>query len=217
MEATANGPLMASTHNEIEDIKSDLKFTTTNTAPTEAELAELKSQLEAAERQRQYDEIKSKLDEIKGQDGQQSNELEGAIQELDTERVMQSKRNTLHLVEMIIKRFTRMLSPRPVVGNLIAIGLTFVALHFLRHEVTLAGFGKYQDYIGTGLLIFGAIQVLKSSMRSLFIPVVAMIAGAIISHTLPHGEHFLGYSAQFYQHMMIAGIIGLGISVLTID
>ena len=110
-----------------------------------------------------------------------------------------------------------MLSPRPVVGNIIAIGLAMVALHFLRHEITLEGFGKYQNYIGIGLLIFGATQVVKSGTRSLFIPMVTMIAGAVISHTLPGGEHFLGYTAKFYQYVMITGIIGLGVSVLTID
>ena len=221
METTANGPLMTSADT------SDCDFSTprsdqntynnaTQLAPTESQLNDLKAQLEAAERQRQYDEIKSKLDAIQGQ-GSEANEFEGAIQIPDTEKVMQTKRQSQHLIEKIIKRVTHMLSPRPVVGNLIAIGLAFIALHFLRHEVTLAGFGKYQNYIGTGLLIFGAIQVIKSSTRSLFIPVITMIAGAIISHTLPHGEHFLGYTAQFYQYVMITGIIGLGISVLTID
>lgn len=221
METTANGPLMRSTDTSGYDFsssKSDQSqySNTTQSAPTEVELNDLKAQLEAAERQRQYDEIKSKLDAIKEQ-GSEPNEFEGAMQIPDSEKVMQTKRQSQHLIEKIIKRVTHMLSPRPVVGNLIAIGLAFIALHFLRHEVTLAGFGKYQNYIGTGLLIFGAIQVLKSSTRSLFIPVVTMIAGAIISHTLPHGEHFLGYTAKFYQYVMITGIIGLGISVLTID
>ena len=176
----------------------------------------MKAQLETAERQRQYDEIKSKLAAIQGQ-GNKPNEFEGAIQVPDTEKLMQTKRQSQHLIEKIIKRITHMLSPRPVIGNLVAIGLTFIALHFLRHEVTLAGFGKYQNYIVTGMLIFAALQVIKSSTRSLFIRVVTMIAGAIISHTLPHGEHFLSYTAKFYQYVMITGIIGLGISVLTID
>ena len=221
MGASTSGPMMTSPDTSNCDfskpgLDQHAYNNTAQIAPTEADLNELKSQLEAAERQRQYDEIKSKLDAIQGQSSE-PNEFEGAIQIPDTEKVMQTKRQSQHLIEKIIKRLTHMLSPRPVVGNLIAIGLAFIALHFLRHEVTLAGFGKYQNYIGTGLLIFGAIQVIKSSTRSLFVPVITMIAGAIISHTLPHGEHFLGYTAQFYQYVMITGIIGLGISVLTID
>ena len=221
METTANGPLMtpADTSDYVfssSKLDQSQHRNTAQSAPTEVELNDLKAQLEAAERQRQYDEIKSKLDAIQGQ-GSEPNEFEGAMQIPDTEKVMQTKRQSQHLIEKIIKRVTHMLSPRPVVSNLIAIGLAFIALHFLRHEVTLAGFGKYQNYIGTGLLIFAALQVIKSSTRSLFIPVVTMIAGAIISHTLPHSEHFLGYTAKFYQYVMITGIIGLGISVLTID
>lgn len=214
METTSNKPLTTDF-----DFSGPDHYSSNNinqTAPTEAELNALKAQLEAAKRQQQYDEIKSKLDAIKEQ-GNEPNEFEGAMQIPDSEKVMQTKRQSQHLVEKIIKRLTHMLSPRPVVGNLIAIGLAFIALHFLRHEVTLAGFGKYQDYIGTGLLIFAALQVIKSSTRSLFIPVVTMITGAIISHTLPHGEHFLGYTSKFYQYVMITGIIGLGISALTID
>ena len=221
METTNNGSLVTSPDTSDCDFSSakldqSPHRNTTQSAPTDSQLNDLKAQLEAAERQRQYNEIKSKLDAIQGQ-GNELNEFEGAMQIPDTEKVMQIKRQSQHLIERIIKRLTHMLSPRPVVGNLIAIGLAFIALHFLRHEVTLAGFGKYQNYIGTGLLIFGAIQVIKSSTRSLFIPVVTMIAGAIISHTLTHSEHFLGYTAQFYQYVMITGIIGLGISVLTID
>ncbi|ABS78554.1 hypothetical protein CbuD7D7780_11735 (plasmid) [Coxiella burnetii] len=88
---------------------------------------------------------------------------------------------------------------------------------FLNTEITLHHFDKYQHYIGVGLLIFGGIQIIKSSTRSLFIPLIATIAGAVISHTLPNGQMLFTYNATFYQSLMVTGIIGLGISVLNID
>lgn len=213
MGATANGSLISPIDSQNNDQIETTDSEQMDSAPSEADLNTLREQIAAAERQREYDDLKARLENIQGQ----GNDLEGAIQTPDAEKVLHTKRKSTPLIERIILRITQMLSPRPVVGNIIAIGLAMVALHFLRHEITLEGFGKYQNYIGIGLLIFGATQVVKSGTRSLFIPMVTMIAGAVISHTLPGGEHFLGYTAKFYQYVMITGIIGLGISVLTID
>jgi hypothetical protein len=88
-------------------------------------------------------------------------------------------------------------------------------LTFLNSELTLAHGQQYQHYIGIGLLTFAAIQVIKSGTRSLLIPMLATILGAVISR-LTSSETLLTYSASFYQYLMVVGIIGLGISVLTI-
>ena len=38
-----------------------------------------------------------------------------------------------------------------------------------------------------------------------------------ISYQLVSGQSLLGYGPTFYQHVMITGIIGLGVGVLSID
>jgi len=67
------------------------------------------------------------------------------------------------------------------------------------------------------LLAFAGLKVIKSATRSLLLPLVATALGAIVSHTLGHHHTLFGYGATFYQYVMIVGIIGLGISVLSID
>lgn len=64
------------------------------------------------------------------------------------------------------------------------------------------------------LLISAAIQIPKSSTLSLFVSMITMITGAIISHTFPHGEHFLGCAQTSYHFAMISATMCLGISML---
>jgi hypothetical protein len=64
------------------------------------------------------------------------------------------------------------------------------------------------------LLISAAIQILKSSTLSLFVSMITMITGAIISHTCTHDKHFLGYTERFYYFVMISATMCLGISML---
>jgi hypothetical protein len=71
--------------------------------------------------------------------------------------------------------------------------------------------------IGIGLLLFGGVQIVKSATRSIMLPLVATIAGAVLSHSLPAGQTVLTYGANFYQYLMIVGIVGLGMSALMID
>ena len=71
--------------------------------------------------------------------------------------------------------------------------------------------------MGIGLLLFAAVQVIKSGTRSLFLPLLAMVVGAIVSHTLGDGETLFSYGSDFYQYMMITGVIGAGLSVLIIE
>jgi len=188
-----------------------------NSTPSEHEIESLKEKLQEAKRKKEYEMLKSEITQITNEAVNTPHEFEGAIQIPDTEKVLHTKRKFKNLTELAITRLGKMLSPRPIIGNLIAIGLAFFALIFLQKEILLKEFGQYQHYIGTGLLLFAALQIVKSSTRSLFLPTLATIVGAIISHSLHHHETFLTYNTNFYQYVMITGIIGIGISVFTID
>ena len=164
-----------------------------------------------------YEEIKQDLAEANANAVHQPTEFEGAIQVPDTARVLQTKRKKQTFIEALLSRIARMCAARPVIGNMIGIGIAFGAIAFLQNQANLHGFAKYQHYIGIGLLIFAGIQVIKSGTRSLLLPLVATVGGAIISHSLGHHQTLFSYGATFYQYVMITGIIGLGISVLNID
>lgn len=92
-----------------------------------------------------------------------------------------------------------------------------ISLMLNSFSLSLLCFGSYQHYFGIGLLVVAGIQVIKSSTRSLIVPLVVSISGAIISHTLEKGQTLFTYDASFYQWVMIAGIIGIAMSVVTID
>jgi hypothetical protein len=188
-----------------------------NSNPTDTDINNLKSQLDDAKRQYEYEKLKDQLADITLKSVNTPNEFEGGMQVPDTDKVLHTKRQSTHLMEMIISRITKMLSPRPIIGNIIAIGVAIFALVFLQTEVTLHHFGQYQHYMGVGLLIFAGLQIIKSSSRSLLLPLLATVSGAVISHSLAPDQTLFTYGATFYQYMMIAGIIASGFSVLNVD
>lgn len=185
--------------------------------PTEKDIKNLEKKLDEAKRIQEHENLKADIASITDQIVNTPNEFQGAIQVPDTERVLKTKRKLKNFTELMISRFTRMLSARPIIGNLIAIGLGVVALTLMKTEIILQHFDKWQHYLGIGVLIVMGWQVIKSASRSILIPLVAAIAGAIISNSLPHGQTFLTYGVTFYQYMMVAGLCGIVISIFTID
>lgn len=180
-------------------------------------LESLQEKITAAKQERECQRLKQELERIAEETSNIPSEYQGAMQVADTARVLHTKRTGWHLIELIQTRIIRMLSPRPIIGNLIGIGVTLLALFFLQHEVTLHHFGQYRHYIGVGLLVFAGLQIIKSSSRSLILPLLAMVIGAMVSHTLTPHQTLFTYGATFYQYVMIVGIIGLGIAAITID
>ncbi len=71
--------------------------------------------------------------------------------------------------------------------------------------------------MGTGIYIFLALQLLKSSTRSILLSILALIVGSSIAHVLKERKLLLDHAATFYQYIMGARIIGVGLSVLSID
>lgn len=185
--------------------------------PSHDDINELKAKRDELKRLKEYEKLKAEIADIAMQASNTPNEFDGAMQQPDTEKRLSTKRSVRSITEMIIARVTHMLSPRPVIGNLIGIGVAIIALIMLNTEMTLKQGNHYQHYLGLGLLVFGAIQIIKSSSRSLFIPTLAALVGAVVSHTLTQHETLFTYGTAFYQYLMIAGIIGLGIAVLNID
>ncbi|MDQ5930280.1 MAG: hypothetical protein QG594_2067, partial [Bacteroidota bacterium] len=53
------------------------------------------------------------------------------MQQVDTERSLKSKRDKQTFSEIFVARVIKMCNVRPIVGNLIAVTLSFVGLFFL--------------------------------------------------------------------------------------
>ncbi len=196
------------------EIKKTLE---TTLPPTEEELSELKEKIREAKQKAEYEKLKQELHDITYSAAHMPTEFDGAMQMPDTDKVLKAKRNKRHFFDLLIGRIKNMFSFRPIIGNVIALLLSMVALYYIFHEVDMAGFGKYRSYFAIGIQIFAAIQIIKSATRSLLLPILAMIVGGSIAHSIGTHELLLHFDKAFYEHLMITGIIGLGVAILTID
>lgn len=184
---------------------------------TDHDLAALKEKIQEAKRRQEYDKLKEDLHDIIYKASHTPTEFDGAMQIPDTERVLRTKRKKHHFIDLLFERIRGMLSLRPIVGNIIALLLAGLVLFYIFKEVNIAGFAKYQGYFAIGIQIFAAIQIIKSGTRSLLLPILALVLGCIAAHTLSDTQTLFNFNRVFYQHLMIVGIIGLGVSILSID
>jgi len=114
-----------------------------------------------------------------------------------------------------------MCSPRPAVGNFIALGIILAVIFLLRSGVvTHIGsydVSEYLPYLGYGALIAGALQIIKSATRTLLIPLLALIIGGLIAVSMGQNDIVMTFGNGIYQGMFICGIIGLIIAAFAID
>jgi hypothetical protein len=110
-----------------------------------------------------------------------------------------------------------MFSLRPIIGSIIALLIAGVALSYIYHEVDMTSFTKYQSYFAIGIQVFAAIQIIKSATRGLLLPFLALVIGGTVAHSLGAHHTLMHFNRTFYEHLMIVGIIGLGVAVLSID
>ncbi len=189
----------------------------TTMMPNDEDLQLLRNEVEAARRKAEYDRLKQDLHDITYKAVNTPNEFNGAMQVPDTSRVLKAKRSTYHFFDLLFERIRDMFSLRPIIGNIIALLIAGVALFYIFREVNMAGFKDYQSYFAIGIQLFAAVQIIKSATRSLLLPFVALVLGGAVAHNIGHHQTLLHFNQQFYQHLMIVGIIGLGVAVLSID
>lgn len=185
--------------------------------PTVHDLASLRDELEAARKKLEYDQLKRDLYEITCKAAVVSNEFSGVMQLPDSEQNLKTKNANHVFAELLLDRLRRMFSLRPIVGNIIALLISVITLFYIFNEVNIAGFEQYQAYFAIGIQLFAAIQIIKSATRGLLLPFLALTVGSYVSHSLSAHDTLFNFNIDFYQHLMIVGIIGLGVSVLSID
>ncbi len=100
-----------------------------------------------------------------------------------------------------------------------AIMISLVGMHYIWNVVQLKGFAQYRGYFSITMQIFAAIQVIKSASRSILLPGLCLIFGSAGAHQLITSghSHLLGADHTFYEGMVITGILGFAVAVLTID
>ncbi len=169
--------------------------------------------------QDEIEQLKAELAEAKRQQEvlQAQQEFEGAMQMADTQQVLKTKWRYNTLLELVMGRLVMMLTSRPVIGNIVGLGIALFAYVTLSTELTLRHAGQFAHYLGIGILIFGGLQIIKSSTRSLLLPLAATLVGVIVTNTLHHGQTLFHFHSTFYQYVMAVGLIGLALAVFHID
>ncbi len=185
------------------------------TLPSESELQTLRDQIGEAKRIAEYVQLKRDLQDIVSKSVNMPNEFEGVMQIPDTEQVLKSKREKPRFLELLTERLRGMFSVRPIIGNVIALLIACVLLYSIYDQLGVTHATK--DFLSIGIEIFAAIQIIKSGTRSLLLPFLALIIGCTASHSIASNNLIFHFGKDFYQHLMVVGIIGLGVSVLSID
>ena len=186
-------------------------------AVNDNDINELKAKLDAQKKLNEYEKLKQDLFNITFQANQTLTEFDGGMQQVDTEQSLKTKRNTLSFSEIFVSRTLKMCNVRSVIGNMIAISLAVVGLLFLYDCLNNPELKTLKIYLAYFIEIAAAVQILKSASRSIVLPLAATVIGAIVSNQLTGHQLFLNQPSLFFQAMMVTGLVGIAISVFSID
>lgn len=184
---------------------------------TDKELNDLKSKIAAQRKIQEYEQLKKDLFDISFKANHTLTEFDSGMQQVDTERALKTKRSNPSFSELVISRIIKMCNVRPIVGNFIALGLSIFGLIFILNFLNGSDLKSLKVGLTYFIEIAAAVQVLKSASRSIVLPLAATAIGAVISNQLTGHQLFLNHSSDFFQAMMIIGLVGIGISVFAID
>lgn len=184
---------------------------------TDKELDDLKSQIEVQRKKQEYAKLKKDLFDISFKANHTLTEFDGGMQQVDTAQVLKTKRNNNTFSELFINRILKMCNVRPIVGNIIALSLAIVGVLFLQKGLNNPDLGSLK--MGLAYLLEGAaaVQIIKSASRSIVLPIMATVIGVTIANQLTGNHLFLNHPSEFFQGMMITGLVGIAISVFSID
>ena len=186
-------------------------------AITDDDINALKQQIDEKKKLAEYEKLKSDLHDISCNAANKLTEFDGGLKQIDTEKVLTTKRCSKSLSELILERFQKMLSLRPIVGGVIGIALTLIGIVLIFNNLHNPKIDPYKIYFVYFLESAIAVQVLKSASRSLLLPILATVIGAIVSGSITEKQLFLQHHQMFYQVLMMLGLTGIAISVFTID
>lgn len=183
---------------------------------TDKDITDLQKQIDAKKRQAEYNKLKNELNEM----AKQPTEFDSGMTYPDTDKILQSSKKK-HFINILFERVGHMLSPRSATGNFIALGIIIAVLVVLRANIVtqINGYdiSKYIPYISYLALVAGVLQILKSSTRSLIIPLIATVIGGFIATSMNAQDLVFTFGQSIYQGMFIAGLVGLIFGAFAID
>lgn len=184
---------------------------------TDEEINELRNQIFEHKKREEYERLKNDLHNITFKANHTLTEFDGGMKQVDTERVLSAGNRKQTISEIFIARFIKMCAVRPIIGNLIAVTLAMISIFSMNGFLNNPDLGSLKMYLSIFIEIAAGVQILKSASRSLVLPIAASLFGAIVANQLTGHQVFLHHSADFYQAVMITGLIGIAISVFSID
>jgi uncharacterized membrane protein YeaQ/YmgE (transglycosylase-associated protein family) len=184
---------------------------------TDEDINELRTQINEHKKRQEYERLKNDLFNITFQANHTLTEFDSGMKQVDTERVLSSPNHKKTFSEIVIARLIKMCSVRPIIGNLIAVGLAMVSIFSMHSFLNNPDLNSLKIYLSYFIELAAGIQILKSASRSLILPIFATLIGAIIANKLTGNHLFLKHSAEFYQAVLVTGLIGVAISVFSID
>lgn len=189
-----------------------------NTFPiTDDKIEELHLKITEHKKREEYNRLQRDLFEITYRAHNTLNEFDGDMKQADLDQVLSNKNKKQTFSDIFISRFMKMCSIRPITGNLIAITLAIIALCSLNVFLNNPELKTLKLGLGYFIEFAAGIQILKSASRSLLLPIIATIVGAIVANQLTGHQVFLQHPADFYEVLMITGLIGIAISIFSID
>lgn len=165
----------------------------------------------------QYQKMLTDIEETTYRAVNTPNEYASAMQYPDTYQVLKSKHKPRTFFDLLYQRIIHMLSPKPIIGNFIALGLAFVALYLVMNKVDIKFVHEHPHLFVNGILIAAGANIIKSASRSILLPLAAMLLGFFISSSLGAHETLFTFGKTFYESVMLVGIVGAVIAIFNID
>ena len=120
------------------------------------------------------------------------------------------------LINKLLRMMRAMIAFEPVMANVIAISLAIGALLLLSHPTLFPKLGKYHNYLAYFLYALIVIQTIKSSTKSLLIPLSALAIAGLNFIALSINPDWIALSIEYSKMLMLLGVIGIATSIIVI-
>jgi hypothetical protein len=184
---------------------------------TDEEINELRNLIGEHKKREEYARLKRDLHNITFQANHTLTEFDGGMKQVDIDRVLSTGNRKQSLSEIFIARLIKMCALRPIIGNLIGVTLAMISIFSMHGFLNIPDLALLKSYLSIFIEIAAGVQILKSASRSLVLPIGTVLFGAVIANQLTVHQLFLNHTADFYQAVMITGLIGIAVSVFSID
>lgn len=109
----------------------------------------------------------------------------------------------------------RLIALEPVIPNIIAVILCVSAIMLIGHKDILPNIGKCHTYLNTLLQGLAAYQIIRSSAKSLLLPLITISIAIVGLTMIQHAPSLI--SKNIFQDLVLVGIIGVTITVFKIN